>query len=428
VASIRSHLRRATLGKEAGLIPPQLDGKRFLEDLDSLAQLGASSGGAINRVAYSPADQEARQWVEAQMRDLGLRVTRDRAGNSICCYPGRVPQLSPIGLGSHTDSVPNGGRYDGALGVAAAMACVRALRDAGVILRHPVEVLNFAAEEATMGGTLGSRAMAGTLDLGMLQTPAWDGAPISSHLKAAGLDPESLSQARRERGSLACFLELHVEQGGVLEAAGLPIGVVEGIVGIRRYTVCFEGLANHAGTTPMDGRRDALVMAAPFILAVRDIAVKRGTVGTVGSLHLEPGTPSVIPGLVRVSVETRGLSESSLDDGENDLVQAARNAGGELIALSRKPPARSDRCLLEWLISSCEELGVGYQRMPSGAGHDAMCIAHIAPQAMLFVPSRGGISHSPEEFTEPESCVTGARVLLNALLKIDAGLDAQGPA
>jgi N-carbamoyl-L-amino-acid hydrolase len=414
------------LGKEARLIPPQLDGEQLLEDLDSLAQFGASPGGAINRVAYSPADQQARQWVETQMRDLGLQVSRDQAGNSICRYGGQIPQLPPIGLGSHTDTVPEGGRYDGALGVAAAMSCVRALRDAGVILRHPVEVLNFAAEEATMGGTIGSRAMSGTLDLGMLHTPAWDGSPVSSHLRAAGLDPETLPQARRDQGSLACFLELHVEQGGALEAAGLPIGVVEGIVGIRRYTVRFEGLANHAGTTPMEGRRDALVLAAPFILAVRDIAVKHGTVGTVGSLHLQPGTPSVIPGLVELSVETRGLNESDLDEAENDLTQAARNVGGELVVLSRKAPTRADHRLLQWLISSCEELGVAYQRMPSGAGHDAMCIAHLAPQAMLFVPSRGGISHSAEEFTDPESCVTGARVLLNALLRIDAALDAQG--
>ena len=411
---------------EAQLGKPQLDGKRLLEDLEALAGFGSSDGGAVSRVAYSLADLEARHWVETQMRDLGLQVTRDRAGNSICSYAGQVPQLPPIALGSHTDSVPDGGRYDGALGVVAAMACVRALQKAGLHLLHPLEVIDFAAEEATMGGTIGSRAMAGTLDPRMLHRPAWDGTPVSSHLKAAGLDPGSLPQARRDKGSLACFLELHVEQGGTLEAAGLPVGVVEGIVGIRRYTVSFEGLANHAGTTPMGGRRDALVMAAPFILAVRDIAVKHGTVGTVGSLHLQPGTPSVIPGLVELSVETRGLSESRLDDAENDLAEAARNADSELAVLSKKPPARSDHRLLECLTSACEELGVPYQRMPSGAGHDAMCITHIAPQAMLFVPSRRGISHSPEEFTDPESCITGARVLLSALLKIDAVLDTRG--
>jgi len=418
--------RLAPRGKGAKLITPQLDGERLLEDLDSLARFGASPDGAIDRVAYSPADQQARRWVENQMRQLGLEVRVDQAGNSICSYPGQLPELPPLAIGSHTDTVPHGGRYDGALGVVAAMGCLRALQEAGLHLRHPFEVINFAAEEATMGGTIGSRAMAGLLDPQILQMPAWDGHPVSSHLAAAGLDPSAAAQARREEGSLACFLELHIEQGGTLTAAGLPLGVVEGIVGIRRYTVGFEGLANHAGTTPMNERRDALVMAAPFILRVRDIALTYGIVGTVGSLHLQPGAPSVIPGWVELSVETRGLSEAALNDAESDLSAAAKETGGQFTVFSRKPPARSDPRLLACLTRACEELGVPYQLLPSAAGHDAMCIAHIAPQAMLFVPSRGGISHSPEEFTDPESCITGARVLLAALLKIDAVLDTKG--
>ena len=360
------------------------------------------------------------------MGQLGLDARVDQAGNSICSYPGQLPELPPMAIGSHTDTVPHGGRYDGALGVVAAMGCVRALREAGIHLRHPVEVINFAAEEATMGGTIGSRAMAGLLDPQILQAPAWDGAAVSNHLAAAGLDPSAAVQARREKGSLACFLELHIEQGGTLAAAGLPLGVVEGIVGIRRYTVAFEGLANHAGTTPMNERRDALVMAAPFILRVRDIAVTYGIVGTVGSLHLQPGAPSVIPGWVELSVETRGLSEASLNDAESDLSTAAKETGGDFTVLSRKPPAQSDLRLLACLTWACEELGVPYRLLPSAAGHDSMCIAHIAPQAMLFVPSLGGISHSPDEFTDPEGCITGARVLLAALLKIDAVLDMKG--
>ena len=361
--------------------------------------------------------------MDSQLRDLGLQVTRDAAGNSVCRYPGSAHELPPIAVGSHTDTVPQGGRYDGALGVVAAMGCIRALHKVGLRLRHPLEVINFAAEEATMGGTLGSRAMAGLLDPQLLQRPAWDGHPVASHLAAAGLDPSAAVQAARPKGDLACFLELHIEQGGTLEAAGLPLGVVEGIVGIRRYTVGFQGLANHAGTTPMAERRDALVMAAPFILRARDIAVTYGIVGTVGSLRLQPGTPSVIPGWVELSLETRGLDEKRLDDAESDLSSAAAETGGDLTVLSKKLPARSDRRLLACLTSACEELGVAYRILPSGAGHDAMCLAHIAPQAMIFVPSRGGISHSPEEYTDPESCITGARVLFNALLKVDTVLD-----
>jgi N-carbamoyl-L-amino-acid hydrolase len=405
------------------VVIPQLDGKQLLEDLDSLAQFGASSEGAINRLAYSQTDQQARRWVEAQMRDLGLHVRTDQAGNSICTYPGQVPELPPIAIGSHTDTVRDGGRYDGTLGVAAAMACVRSLGAADVHLRHPVEVINFAAEEATLGGSIGSRAMAGSLSPEILDAAGWDGAPVSAHMRGAGLDPEDALRARRPTGSLACYLELHVEQGGVLEAAGLPLGVVEGIAGLRRYFATFKGFANHAGSTPMAQRKDALVMAAPFIIAVRDIAVADGIVGTVGTLHLEPGTRSVIPGWAELSVETRGLSEGTLDHAEEQLIQAAKDSGGEVAVLSKKPPAQSEPRLLHTLELSCEELGVPYLRMPSGAGHDAQCMAHMTPIAMLFVPSRGGISHSPDEYTDPQSCVTGAEVLLNGLLKIDSLLD-----
>jgi N-carbamoyl-L-amino-acid hydrolase len=405
------------------LSEPRLDGKRLLEDLDTLARIGASPDGAINRVAYSPADLEGRRWVEAQMSHLGLQVTTDQAGNSICRYPGQAPALAPIAVGSHTDTVLQGGRYDGALGVAAAMACARALAEAGLRLRHPVEVVDFAAEEATMGGTIGSRAMAGLLDPDILDTPAWDGIPIAQHLEAAGLNPTRVIQAKRAPGSLACFLELHVEQGGTLDRSGVPLGIVEGIVGIRRYSAVFEGRANHAGTTPMAERKDALVLSAPFILAVRDVALAHNIVGTVGALELLPGFPSVIPGRVELSVETRGLAETSLDEAEGELSGLALEMAGTLSALSRKPPTRSDPLLVDILASTCQEMGLPYQHLPSGAGHDAMCMAHLAPQAMLFVPSRGGISHSPEEYTDPESCVTGAQVLLNSLVKADTVLD-----
>ena len=401
----------------------ELDDELLLQDLDSLGRIGASLDGGVNRIAYTPADQEARRRVESQMRELGLEVRTDQAGNSIGVYRGQVAQLPAIALGSHTDSVPDGGRYDGALGVVAALACVRALHAGDLHLRHPVEVINFAAEEAPMGGTIGSRAMVGLLDPELVHAQAWDGRPVATHLRSAGLDPETVFEARRPQGSLAAFLELHVEQGTALEAAGLPVGVVQGIAGIRRYTATFQGVANHAGTTPMADRRDALLMAAPFITAVRDTAVAHGVVGTVGTLQLRPGAPSVIPGRVDLSVETRGLEERVLDEAEAELERRAREAGAEFGRYSAKPPAMSDPRLVAVLTEACDELGLPFRLMSSGAGHDAMCIAHIAPQAMLFVPSRDGISHSPEEYTDPESCVAGARVLLAALLKLDAILD-----
>jgi N-carbamoyl-L-amino-acid hydrolase len=397
-----------------------IDGDQLLRDLDELARIGANERGGVDRVAYSPADMAARDWVEARLRDLGLAVERDAAGNTVAVYAGEEGDRPPLALGSHTDTVPNGGRYDGALGVLAGLACVRALRAAGRRLRHPVAVLNFTAEEATMGGgTIGSRAMAGLLGPADLDLAAWDGRPIAEHWRAAGLDPARATETRRPSGAFAAYLELHIEQGGILEQTSTPIGVVEGIVGIRRYAATFAGYANHAGTTPMAGRRDALVMAAPFILAARDIAVGHGIVATCGALKVEPGAPNVIPGRVEVGVEIRGLDEAVLDRAQAALADAAAANGGDLRPTVSKAPTPSDPAVLAALEAACDDLGLARRRLASGAGHDAMCIAAIAPQAMLFVPSRGGVSHSPDEHTAPEDCVNGARVLLATLLRLD---------
>lgn len=406
---------------------PEIDGERLLGDLEALARIGATPQGGVNRIAFSPADLEARQWVEEAMRAAGMEVHRDPAGNTIGTYPGREPGLAPIALGSHTDTVPNGGRYDGALGVLAALASVRALHAAGQRLRHPVEVINFVAEEATMGGgTFGSRAMAGLFDPASIHHEAVDGRPVAEHLRSAGIDPEAVATAARPAGSLAAYVELHIEQGGVLDKAGVPVGVVEGIVGIRRYTAVFEGEANHAGTTPMDGRRDALVMAAPFVLAVREIAVAHGIVGTVGTLRVSPGASNVIPGRVELTAEIRGLDEATLDAAEAALQARAEADGAAFARISAKEPVVSDPAVVAAVETACRDLGLAYRRMPSGAGHDAMCMAAITRQGMIFVPSRRGISHSPEEYTAPEDCVTGARVLLGTLLALDAALDSTG--
>jgi len=404
------------------LLPPMILSERLLADLDALAQIGRDVDGALNRIAYSPADQAGRAWVAEQMHAVGLRVRVDAAGNTIGRYPGSA-DLPPIALGSHTDTVPNGGNYDGALGVVAALACVRALHTAGIRLRHPIEVINFAAEEATMaGGTTGSQAMAGLFNPAILDKAAWDGRRVRDHLLAAGLDPASFTTARRAPGALAAYLELHIEQGDVLTGAGVPIGIVEGFVGIRRYAVTFEGYANHAGTTPMDRRRDALVAAAPFITFVRDLAVAQGIVGTIGTLTVHPGAPNVIPGLVELIVETRGLDSAVLDRVEAALERQARSMGARIATVVSKPPVQCDSAVVGALATACETLGLGYARMPSGAGHDAMCMASLCPQGMIFVPSQGGVSHSPDEYTTPEDCLGGARVLLAGLLQLEEQL------
>jgi N-carbamoyl-L-amino-acid hydrolase len=402
----------------------EIDTARLIASLNELGQIGLTERGGLMRVAFSQADLEGRAWVRERMHAV-MDVRVDPAGNTIGHYAGREPGLLPIALGSHTDTVPDGGKYDGALGVLAALACVEALARDGVRLRHPVEVINFNSEEAAVaGGTFGSRAMAGQFDPTILQQTTADGRLIADIVRGAGVDPEKIVTAARPEGSLAAYLELHPEQGGRLEAARSPIGVVEAIVAIRRFVVTFHGYANHAGTTPMEQRRDALVVAAPFILAVRSTAIVHEVVGTVGMLRIEPGASNVIPGRVDLSLEIRGQDDGVLDAVELELRTLAQGSGGDFTPISAKPAVASDPWLVAQLEAASESLGLPYQRMSSGAGHDAMCMAGITREAMLFVPSRGGVSHSPDEFTSDEQCINGARVLLAALLRIDERLDA----
>ena len=401
----------------------RIDGDRLVRDLETLATIGADAQGGVTRIAYSQEDRVGREWVRAEFAALGLSETTDSAGNDTWVYPGTESGLAPIALGSHTDTVPNGGRYDGALGVLSALAAVRALYQENRRLRHPVEVINFAAEEATMSGaTFGSRAMAGTLAPDVVQHRAWDSRTVADHLRDAGLDPDRVTEARRTDGP-AAFLELHIEQGRRLETQRKPIGVVEGIAGIRRYEVTVNGYANHAGTTLMQDRQDALVMAAPYILQVKAVAEQHGIVGTVGKMDILPGSPNVIPGQVIINLEIRGLDEGVLDLAERQLEEEAGKLQAAFVQTSNKPSVDSDPLLVQALVAACEDNGYAYARMASGAGHDAMCMADLAPQAMLFVPSRNGVSHSPDEYTPPEDCVAGAQVLGTALLHLDGMLD-----
>lgn len=398
------------------------------QQLATLAEFGATPEGGVSRIAYSAADRRARDWLDAELAGLGMSVRRDRAGNSIAVLAGENPELRPIAIGSHTDTVPNGGRFDGSLGLTAALHCVRELRRAGSRLRHPLAVINFAAEEATMAGaTFGSRAFVGALDSATIEREAFDGVPVRRHLEGAGLDPEALTEGPHERLDLAAFLELHIEQGPILDLAGVPIGIVEGIVGIRRYAVGFSGTANHAGTTPMSDRDDALVAAAPFVGAVRDAATANGVVGTVGSLKIDPGSPNVIPGEVRLDLELRGTADSLLNATEDDLREAVLEAGGTVDRLSAKPPQRFRANIRASIEAACEAAAVDHQTLWSGAGHDAGVLATAGEAAMIFVPSKGGISHSPAEFTDSVDCLTGANVLLESVITLDSELDrAQG--
>ena len=398
------------------------DGEQLLADLDTLGEIGLTPGAGLQRMAYSPADLAGRAWVLAEMQRLGMRAQIDGAGNVIGFHPG-TEELPPLALGSHTDSVPGGGKFDGTLGVLAALACVRTLRDAGCQLRHPLLVVDFAAEEATTAASpMGSLAFIGELDAAVLEYPAWHGGSTRDLLESTGFDPKAMV-AQTPPCVPAAFLELHIEQGDNLDNAGIAIGVVAGIVGIRCYYAVFTGQANHAGTTSMDRRRDALVAAAPFITAVRAVAVAHGIVRTVGRLQVEPGAPNVIPGRVTVDVEIRAMDKATLDLAAADLAAAAAAHGGRLVPGMAKTATPADPRIMATIADACARLDLTCTTMPSGAGHDAMNMARLCPYGMILIPSVAGISHAPDEYTHPQDCANGARVLLSTLVALDQQWD-----
>lgn len=398
---------------------PVINEAQFLADMEALRQIGRQPDGAVHRVGYSAADGEAREWLMERLRDSGIEPSVDAAGNTSAYYAGDQ-RLAPIGIGSHSDTVPYGGAYDGALGVVAALAVIEALYAADVRLNHPLEWINFATEEATMaGGTTGSQAMSGIFNPAVLDKAAWDGRPVRQHVTQAGLDPDKMTEAARKKGSFAAFLELHIEQSDRLEKAGRPIAIVDGFVGIRRYGVRFDGTANHAGTTPMAVREDALVMAAPLIRFVRDVAVELGIVGTVGDFKVYPGAPNVIPERVEMIIEIRGLDTDVLDQAAAILQKETLALGGSFDTVVVKPPVAADGMVRQAIEAACDKLALPTLTMSSGAGHDAMNMALLCPQGMFFVPSQGGISHSKDEFTAAADCVNGARVLLETVLELD---------
>ncbi|WP_420632681.1 Zn-dependent hydrolase [Candidatus Palauibacter sp.] len=403
--------------------PLLVDGERLNRRMGELARFSAAAEGTT-RLAYSDEDRAARNWLSDIMSGLGLDVQVDRAANLIGRRPGADPSLAPILVGSHIDSVPAGGSYDGQVGSMGALEALATLADAAHETRHPLELIIWANEE---GGKTGSRAIAGEVRPEELDLVTASGFSIGEGTRRLDGDLADLAAARRDPGSFAAYLELHIEQGFVLDRGGLDIGVVEGIVGIRRWTVTVDGFANHAGTTPMELRQDAMVTAARIVDAVHMIALELPGrhVATVGRLTAEPGAPNVIPGRVTFSLEIRDLEM----DGIDTVFQAIRARALEIAAAdgtsvsteqfyeSRAAP--TDPRLRDRIEAEAAEIGLATLRMPSGAGHDAQSVALLGPVGMIFVPSRDGISHSPLEFTAPGQITAGANVLLRTLLAID---------
>ena len=423
----------ASSALSAPAVDRHVDGSRLTATLSKLSVFGANPDGGVSRVGFSEADLAGRAYVMTLMRESGLEVRVDAAGN-IFGRRGGLENLPVLLFGSHIDSVPHGGNFDGDVGSLAAIEVIRSLNDGRVPTRHPLEVVVWSDEEGGRFylGSFGSDAAAGLLPPSIVDRSDIDGGRLADWLARAGGNAAQLATARIAAGTVAGYLELHIEQGAVLEAAHVPIGVVLGIVGINSRTCTATGFANHAGTTPMDRRRDALAAASRAVLAVREeVRAEPGrAVGTVGSMAVEPGAINVIPGRVTFTVELRDLDEARIERNAGRIFARFAAIGREEhVEISCAAPEVSAAALTslafrQVIDAAARDAGFGTLELPSGAGHDAQNVAHFAPVGMIFIPSRGGISHSPLEYTAPEDVANGAEVLYRSLLRLDALLDA----
>jgi N-carbamoyl-L-amino-acid hydrolase len=420
----------ASRGSAAARPPLTIDAERLRANLEALSRFGRTPDGGISRVAWTAADIEARRWVMEQlMAPAGLEVRVDPAGSIFGRRAGSRPELPVILFGSHLDSVTNGGRFDGSLGVLAAIEVLQTLADRKIVTRHPLECVVWSNEEGEHygRGLFGSRAAVGEIDPAELEEKDEHGVPLREAVRAAGGDAGRLAEALIPRGRIEAYIELHIEQGGILDKTGIEIGVVEGIVGITRYQVQVTGRANHAGTTPMADRRDALVAASSLVLAVREETVREPgrQVGTVGRLLVDPNVPNVIPGRVNLVIELRDLSLETIESIYRRIEARARaiaeqsGTAIEMARISLHEPAPATPWVRDLIAREAVAAGFSMQLMPSGAGHDAQMVARIAPMGMIFVPSVGGVSHAPQELTRWEDAARGCEVLYRTVLAID---------
>lgn len=413
----------------AGLASLRVDGSRLLSELEALASYGRDPTGGISRLGFGPAANLARRHLASRASDAGLASRVDQAGNVFLYRPGRAfPAENPVlMMGSHLDTVPRGGTLDGGYGLIAAIEALRVIAENELELPYEPVVVAFANEEGALFPQpfWGSKAMTGQLDDPERAVDRY-GNSIRGPLAEAGGELARIDQARWLPGSVAALLELHVEQGPVLEQAGIPIGVVTGMVGRTIIDIEVLGSQNHAGTTPMDRRADALSAAARLVLAVEDLAAGRRlcAVSTVGVLQVSPGQTNVVPGRVSLTAEFRDADRARLRQAESavyaELGRLAGRAGISVTARTtmRSEPVHTARWLQQAVADTADLLGLPCLRLPSGAGHDAQIMASIAPVGMIFVPSRDGISHAPEEHTDAHQLVAGADTLLQTALRI----------
>jgi len=408
---------------------PQPEGDRLATELRELSEFSESAEPGWTRRVFSDAYRASREWVGAQMAEAGLETRIDAVGNVIGRLPGRNPALPALMTGSHTDTVHGGGRFDGIVGVLGALEAVRLFREKGITLERDLVVVDFLGEEANPFGVscMGSRSIAGLLTPEHLDRTDTDGATLGDAITAFGLDPDAAVREAWKPGSLHGYLELHIEQGPLLEGSGTSIGVVTAIAGIERLLATFRGRADHAGTMPMEGRHDALVAAAEAVLTIEREACGAPIhgVSTTGRIESSPGAFNIVPDDARIWAEMRSIDADWLHGAKRRVAERiAEEASGRGVQtmiewLNDQDPVAASPVVHDLIAGSTSALGYSWEAVPSGAGHDAAHIAHLAPMGMIFVPSVGGRSHVPEELTEFPDIVRGVHVLAAALIDMD---------
>jgi allantoate deiminase len=405
-----------------------IDGERLWRRISDLGEIGKQRGGGVTRLSLTEEERAAKDLVASYMEEAGLSVYEDAVGNLFGRREGRDPGSPTVLVGSHVDSVYNGGNFDGPLGVLAGIEVLQTMGERGMETEHPIEVVAFTDEEGARFsfGMIGSRALAGKLGAGDLENyEDGDAVSVAEAMRVYGLDPEKVGDAARPEGSIEAYVELHIEQGRVLESEDLPVGVVTGIAGAVWLRFILDGETGHAGATPMNLRRDALAAAAEIMGLIEAETAKTGTaVGTVGQLDLEPGGINIIPGKVRFSLDLRDIDEGVRDGVEARIMEGAeevcRRRGVELEVetLQRLAPAPCSDLVRGAAERACRRLGIRVHALPSGAGHDGMQLADLCPMGMIFVRSRGGVSHNPNEWSSKEDCAAGAEVLFHTVLDL----------